>query len=87
MKESHGDWLAVQHNSTLANDLKQRYGEIQICLHLLPTWICKFKTSVAGVSGIPALVVVKVDGTVVTKDGRSHVTGKTPAAAVKDWKA
>ena len=27
MKESHGDWLAVAHNSNLANDLKQKYGE------------------------------------------------------------
>merc|ERR1712223_93601 len=54
MKESHGDWLAVEHNSTVANGLKQKYG----------------------ISGIPSLVVVKLDGTVVTKDGRSHVTGK-----------
>ena len=28
MKESHGDWLAVAHNSNLANDLKQKYGGI-----------------------------------------------------------
>ena len=28
MKESHGDWLAVEHNSAVANDLKQKYGEI-----------------------------------------------------------
>jgi nucleoredoxin len=27
MKESHGDWLAVPHNSTVANDLKQKYGD------------------------------------------------------------
>ena len=40
----------------------------------------------SGISGIPSLVVVKLDGTVVTKDGRSHVTGKVPAQAVKDWK-
>jgi len=65
MKESHGDWLAVQHNSAVANDLKKKYG----------------------ISGIPSLIVVKLDGTVVTKDGRSHVMGKAPAAAVKDWKA
>ena len=38
----------------------------------------------SGISGIPSLVVVKLDGTVVTKDGRSHVTGKVPAQAVKD---
>ena len=38
----------------------------------------------SGISGIPSLMVVKLDGTVVTKDGRSHVTGKVPAQAVKD---
>ena len=27
MKESHGDWLAVPHNSAVANDLKQKYGQ------------------------------------------------------------
>ena len=42
---------------------------------------------ILGISGIPSLVVVKKDGTLVTKDGRSHVTGKNPAQAVKDWKA
>merc|ERR1712080_427756 len=26
MKESHGPWVAVQHNSALANQLKQKYG-------------------------------------------------------------
>merc|ERR1711994_1073722 len=51
MKESNGDWLGVEHNSQLANDLKQKYG----------------------VSGIPFLVVVKADGTLVTKDCRAHV--------------
>ena len=30
---------------------------------------------VAGVSGIPCLVVCKKDGTLVTKEGRSGVTG------------
>merc|ERR1712019_170041 len=46
MKESHGDWCGVEHNSALATDLKQKYG----------------------VQGIPMLVVVKKDGTLVTKD-------------------
>jgi len=27
MKESHGEWMAVEHNSSVANDLKQKYGE------------------------------------------------------------
>ena len=26
-KESHGDWLSVEHNSAVANNLKQKYGE------------------------------------------------------------
>ena len=82
MKESHGDWLAVQHNSTVANDLKQKYGEKDLSSNPGKQIIfC------SGISGIPSLVVVKLDGTVVTKDGRSHVTGKAPAQAVKDWKA
>ena len=31
-------------------------------------------TTIAGVSGIPCLVVCKKDGTLVTKDGRAGVT-------------
>merc|ERR1711881_315045 len=65
MKESHGDWCGVEHNSALANDLKQKYG----------------------VQGIPMLVVVKKDGSLVTKDGRSHVVGKQPKQALQGWKA
>ena len=34
MKESHGDWLAVPHNSAVANDLKQKYGNL-ILQHVL----------------------------------------------------
>ena len=83
MKESHGDWLAVPHNSAVANDLKQKYGI------RTPYWPDMFNSFnlILGISGIPSLVVVKKDGTLVTKDGRSHVTGKNPAQAVKDWKA
>eukprot|EP00088_Acartia_fossae_P010302 TRINITY_DN15125_c0_g1_i1.p1 TRINITY_DN15125_c0_g1~~TRINITY_DN15125_c0_g1_i1.p1 ORF type:complete len:142 (-),score=42.12 TRINITY_DN15125_c0_g1_i1:133-558(-) len=66
MKESHGDWLGVEHGSQLANDLKKKYE----------------------VSGIPFLVVVKADGTLVTKDGRAHVcSGKAPKQTVEGWKA
>jgi len=38
-----------------------------------------------GVSGIPYLVVLKSDGTVITKDGRSAVQ-RQGAAAIKTWK-
>jgi nucleoredoxin len=37
-----------------------------------------------GVSGIPCLVVVKKDGTLITKDGRAAVQSKGPMA-VKEW--
>ena len=37
-----------------------------------------------GVSGIPFLVVLKADGSLITKDGRSAVANKGPQA-VKDW--
>ncbi|CCD66035.1 protein-disulfide reductase [Caenorhabditis elegans] len=41
-----------------------------------------------GVSGIPALIIVKPDGTEVTKDGRNDVqNGKDPKATVAKWKA
>ena len=35
------------------------------------------------IAGIPSLAVVKLDGTVVTKEGDDDVSGKTPADAVK----
>ncbi|TRY63398.1 hypothetical protein TCAL_01845 [Tigriopus californicus] len=38
------------------------------------------------ISGIPSLIVLKKDGTLITKEGRNHVQGKGPNA-VKEWKA
>ena len=64
MKESHGEWFATQHNSSVANGLKSKFG----------------------ISGIPTLVVVKKDGTLITKDGRSHVTSLGPDKALKEWR-
>ena len=63
MKESHGDWFAVEHESDLDKKLSEEFD----------------------VSGIPYLVVLKADGTVITTEGRSAVM-KQGAAAVKDWK-
>ena len=40
-----------------------------------------------GVEGIPALVVVRRDGTLVTKTGREDVVGLGPARAVARWRA
>ena len=38
-----------------------------------------------GVKGIPTLVVVKQNGTLVTKEGRADVTCKQPRQAVEYW--
>uniref|UniRef100_A0AC34F9R3 Thioredoxin domain-containing protein n=1 Tax=Panagrolaimus sp. ES5 TaxID=591445 RepID=A0AC34F9R3_9BILA len=40
-----------------------------------------------GVSGIPALIILKPDGTVITKEGRAAVQSKPPKAALSSWKA
>jgi len=40
-----------------------------------------------GVSGIPALVVIKPDGSVITKEGRSDVQSKPPKVTLSKWKA
>ena len=63
MKESHGDWLAAQHGSEAAQNLKKEFN----------------------VTGIPYLVVLKSDGTLVTKEGRNAVTSQGPAV-VQQWK-
>ena len=39
-----------------------------------------------GIAGIPALVIIKPDGTVISKNGRADVEGKAPRAALRDWK-
>jgi hypothetical protein len=38
VKESHGDWLACEHNSALANSLKSKYGMLEdsIKMHGVP---------------------------------------------------
>ncbi|WKX94880.1 hypothetical protein Q1695_011834 [Nippostrongylus brasiliensis] len=40
-----------------------------------------------GVSGIPALIIIKGDGKEITKNGRADVQGKPPKAALSAWKA
>merc|ERR1711963_692830 len=62
MKESHGDWFVVEHESKLSDDLNEKFQ----------------------VSGIPTLVVLKEDGTVVTKGGRGDV-GNHGAGALEVW--
>merc|ERR1712062_366177 len=58
MKESHGDWYALEHKSKLKDTLDQKYG----------------------VEGIPTLVVLRADGSLITKDGRGYVQSKGPMA-------
>jgi nucleoredoxin len=38
------------------------------------------------VNGIPAFIIVKPDGSVITKDGRSDVSSKPARAAFSAWK-
>ena len=62
MKESHGPWLAVPHNSQLASGLQTKFD----------------------IHGIPALIVCKSDGSIVTKNGRADVE-KEGAEGMKKW--
>ena len=62
MKDAHGSWLAVQHNSDLAKTLKTKFG----------------------IQGIPALIVCKSDGSVITKEGRADVQKAGPEG-MKQW--
>ena len=62
MKDAHGSWLAVQHNSDLAKSLKTKFG----------------------IQGIPALIVCKSDGSVITKEGRADVQKAGPEG-MKQW--
>ncbi|KAK0404801.1 hypothetical protein QR680_017636 [Steinernema hermaphroditum] len=39
------------------------------------------------VDGIPMLIVVKADGTEITRDGRSEVLSKAPINAFNSWKS
>jgi hypothetical protein len=40
-----------------------------------------------GVEGIPALIIVKPDGTVITKEGRSEVSNQPARAVFSSWKS
>ncbi|KAJ1347530.1 hypothetical protein KIN20_002607 [Parelaphostrongylus tenuis] len=39
------------------------------------------------VSGIPTLIIIKSDGSEVTKNGKKDVQGKAPKAALSAWKS
>ncbi|TMS33356.1 hypothetical protein L596_001109 [Steinernema carpocapsae] len=40
-----------------------------------------------GVSGIPALIVIKPNGDVITSNARADVQGKAPKQALQSWKS
>merc|ERR1712038_1897001 len=63
MKESHGDWYALEHGSKFIDELEELYE----------------------VEGIPTLVVLEADGSLITSDGRGTVQSKGPKA-VEEWK-
>merc|ERR1712150_317723 len=63
MKESHGDWYALEHGSKLKDELEELYE----------------------VEGIPTLVVLEADGSLITSNGRGTVQSKGPMA-VEEWK-
>uniref|UniRef100_A0A914CFU6 Thioredoxin domain-containing protein n=1 Tax=Acrobeloides nanus TaxID=290746 RepID=A0A914CFU6_9BILA len=39
------------------------------------------------IAGIPSLIVIKPDGTVISENGRSEIESKPPKKAFADWKA
>ncbi|TKR81348.1 hypothetical protein L596_015231 [Steinernema carpocapsae] len=39
------------------------------------------------VDGIPMLIIVKPDGSIITRDGRSEVLSKSPISAFNSWKS
>jgi len=63
MKESHGDWYALEHGSKLKYELEEKYE----------------------VEGIPTLVVLEADGSLITSDGSGTVKTKGPKA-IEEWK-
>merc|ERR1712183_813928 len=61
MKESHGDWLAFQHDSDMKEKLEEKFN----------------------VCGIPTLVVLKADGTLVTEDGADDIEEHEASEIIK----
>ncbi|VDK88387.1 unnamed protein product [Onchocerca ochengi] len=67
----------------LDNYLKEVHGD-WYCIPFGSSEIEKLKNKYE-VAGIPMLIVIKSDGTVVTKNGRTDVSGKTPSEALSGW--
>ena len=58
VKEMHGDWLMTEHESDLSKQLDEKFDIIGGCTRVLDS---------------PTLVVLKKDGTLVTKKGFQDV--------------
>ncbi|KAI6184729.1 Antioxidant, AhpC/TSA family [Aphelenchoides bicaudatus] len=66
--------------------IKEAHGN---WLYLLPNAnesIVSELTSRYGVDGIPVLIVVREDGTVITKEGRSDVSSQPARVVLSQWK-
>ena len=63
MKESHGDWYAVEHGSKVGQQLEKKFR----------------------VSGIPTLVALKKDGTVIDRDAKGNI--EKGASIISEWKS
>jgi len=83
MKESHGSWFAVGHNSDLAEELNKKFKVKK--LFDFDQHNCMFVY--IQVEGIPTLVVVTKEGKLLTDEGDEQVTSLKPAEAVDAWKA
>jgi len=62
MKDSHGDWFAMEHGCSAIKEIGK---ELEI-------------------EGIPSLIVLKPDGTVVNEEGTDDIS--KGADAIKEWK-
>ncbi|CAB3411268.1 unnamed protein product [Caenorhabditis bovis] len=70
-------------------DLKKYMAECHGDWYHIPFGSDKIKELATkyGVSGIPALVVVKDDGTEITKNGKNDVQTKRPEVVLNAWKS
>lgn len=71
-------------SADMLNYMKESHGDWYALKH--GDELAQKLKSQFGISGIPTLVVVKGDGSVITLDGRSDVQTKGPAA-FREWNA
>ncbi|MCP9262253.1 Nucleoredoxin [Dirofilaria immitis] len=79
LKESHGDWYCIPFGSLKLSSLF-RIGKFTT------NYWAKIENKYE-VAGIPMLIVIKSDGTIITKNGRADVSGKAPPQTLSSWLA